>query len=359
MEKNTISFLEKVKLQISALKARKINEAQTKEWLIKPFFESLSWNFSNPFEIVPEDEDPGGKKPDYCFNINKVPKLLVEAKQLLDPLHDKKMIMEKLNYCSNSGVPLLIITNGDLYKIYYAEMKGVGADKLLKEFSIFGTIDEELIARLTKKAFETDELLKYAKNISLLTNIKKAVENLFQSPDKKFISLINETVKETLGHKFGDDEIEYSLKQFSLNISSDFYDTGIEKEDVTEAGGVKWRVSNQFNDGKWGMSYDLYNKLIKELQKMGVEFKENPTKFYIGLISGTGKNFCQIHGQKSGLKLWLNLELSDLSEEETLKVRDVSKIGRWGMGTLECNVSNLPDIEWATNFIKKAYQRAK
>ena len=254
---------------------------------------------------------------------------------------------------------MLIITNGDLYKIYYAELKGVGADKLLKEFSIFGTIDEDLITRLTKKAFETDELLKYAKNISLLTNIKKAVENLFQSPDKKFISLINEIVKETLGHKFGDDEIEYSLKQFSLNISSDFYDTGIEKEDVTEAGEVKWRVSNQFNDGRWSSSYDLYKELIKELQNMGLKFKENPTKQYIGLISEAHKNFCQIHGQKSGLKLWLNLNLVDLSKEETLKVRDVSKIGHWGMGNIECTVNNVSDMDWITPLIRKAFQKVK
>lgn len=131
------------------------------------------------------------------------------------------MIFEKLNYCSNIGVPILIITNGDLYRIYYTELKGVGNDKLLDEFCLTGVFDIELIEKLSKESFENDVLLNYSRNISLYTNVKKAIEKLFQSSNKELVSLVNNIVKENLRHKFGDDDIDEALKQFRLEINTD------------------------------------------------------------------------------------------------------------------------------------------
>ena len=86
MDKSTSSFVEAIKSKISNFKAKSINEAQTKEWLIKPFFETLGWDFSNPDEVIPEDDDSTGKKPDYSFTIDGSAKFLVEAKPISNPL---------------------------------------------------------------------------------------------------------------------------------------------------------------------------------------------------------------------------------------------------------------------------------
>lgn len=364
--------LAKLQTKIIDLKKKNINEAQTKKWLIEPFFEILGWDFSNPEEVIPEDDDMAGKRCDYNFCINSKSKFLVEAKPLNNSLDDNKMIFEKLNYCSNTGIPILIITNGDLYKIYYAELKGVGNDKLLDEFSLSENMTEELIEKLSKEAFQNDVLLTYSRNISLYTNIKKAIEQLFQSSNKTLISQINNIVKENLGHKFGDDEIDEALKQFRLEINTDIdlLSTRNEKKyehelratnrDIVnnniEPDDSNWTISYQFKDGKWESSYKLYNKIIQELVSRGLKFTQKPTKFYIGLISEKS-NFCQIHGQKSGLKIWLNLDITDLSEQATLNVRDVSKIGHWGMGNIECVVKNEYDFEWLINLIIKAYEK--
>ena len=45
------------------------------------------------------------------------------------------------------------------------------------------------------------------------------------------------------------------------------------------------------------------------------------------------------------------------SEEENLKVRDVSKVGHWGMGDAELLINNESDLEWALPIIKKAYNQ--
>jgi len=365
--------MDKLKSKISDLKKKNINEAQTKEWLIKPFFELLGWDFSNPDEIIPEDDDMAGKRCDYNFCIGTVSKVLVEAKPLNNNLDDNKMIFEKLNYCSNTGIPILIITNGELYRIYYAELKGVGNDKLLDEFCLTEDYDEDLIEKLSKESFENDSLLTYARNISLYTNIKKAIEKLFQSSNKTLITQINNIVKENLGHKFGDDEVDEALKQFRLEINTDIEMLQHKEYEEIESKGKRkkikkdkaketepeekiWTIEHQFKDGRWKATFDLYKKLVRELNSKGLKFNENPTKFYIGLISEKS-NFCQIHGQKSGMKIWLNLDIKDISEQASLNVRDVSNIGHWGMGNIECVVKNELDFDWLIVLIQKAYEK--
>lgn len=351
------SSLDKIVTAIKKLKSQNINEAQTKDWLIRPFFESLGWDFSNPDEVVPEDDDNAGKRTDYCFYINSIPKLLVEAKSLANSLSDNKMIIEKLNYCANRDIPLLIITNGDSYKIYYSELKGIGKEKLLQEFTLSDSSDDEVIEKLSKQSFEKDLLLNYSKNISLFTTIKKAIENLFQSADKKFIGIINDSVKEILGHKFGADDIESALKQFTLHINTDLHETVYTNEVNDDDDDEKnWTVENQFKDGKWNESLEQYKKLLKQLKNTEINFVENPTKRYISLLTDS-KSFCQVCGLKSGLKIWINLEMNELSEEESLKARDVSKIGHWGMGNVECFLENGSEMEWIVSLINKSYKK--
>lgn len=373
-KENNVDF-SKLKSKIADLKKKSINEAQTKEWLIKPFFQLLGWDFSDPNEIIPEDNDLAGKRCDYTFCIKSKKKLLVEAKQLGNILDDEKMIFDKLNYCAQTGIPLLIITNGNLYRIYYSELKGIGKNKLLDEFTLTDNFDVDLIDRLSKTSFEKDVLLTFAKNISLYTNIKNAIEKLFQSTNKIFIGLINNYVKDSLGHKFGEDEIDEALKQFSLQINSDIdylqYKEAeiiqIKKQELIENKEIitntediqnEWTIDFQFKDKRWKTSYDLYIKLIKQLKSLKLEFNEKPTKFYIGLISEKA-NFCQIHGQKNALKIWLNLELSDILKQASLNVRDVTNIGHWGMGNIECYVKSDDDFEWISELIKKAYDKEK
>ena len=99
----------------------------------------------------------------------------------------------------------------------------------------------------------------------------------------------------------------------------------------------------------------LIDYLIKE-KNIELIFSENPTKRYISLLADK-KSFCQICGLKSGLKIWVNLEMSELSEEESLKVRDVSKIGHWGMGDIECFIENDSEIDWIVSLVHKSYKK--
>ena len=149
-----------------------------------------------------------------------------------------------------------------------------------------------------------------------------------------------------------------ALKQFSLIINTDLHETVFVKDaqDENNDEETNWTIENQFREGRLNESYEQYSRLIKEIKKIGLNFSEKPTKRYINLLANT-KSFCQICGLKSGLKIWINLEPADLSEEETLKVRDVSKIGHWGMGDIECFLANGSELEWLLSLINKSYKK--
>ena len=98
--------------------------------------------------------------------------------------------------------------------------------------------------------------------------------------------------------------------------------------------------------------------LITEIKNSNLSILEKPTKRYIGIInSNNDNNFLQVNGQKSKLRTWLKLEMSDLTEEEKLKVRDVTNIGHWGMGNIEVIINNDADFNLALQLIKKAYHK--
>jgi predicted phage tail component-like protein len=349
--------LKKLVEKATRLKNKDINEAATKDYLIRPFFEALGWDFSNPDEVIPEESDASGKRPDYSLYLNGQPKILIEAKPLNNLLNDIKMINEKMSYCLSSQVPFLIITNGILYKIFYSKLDGANKDKLLFDFQLDETIDEDIINKLRKGSVANDELLNFAQNTFILTNVKKTLEALFQDPPKKYLSTITDKMKEIIGYSFGDNDLKEALQHFYIQINID-YVTGQNDRSSTDTKTEQknWTVDYQFNEGKWDTSFDLYKKLINQLEKEGLIFEQNPTKFYIGLISkANSKNFCQIHGQKRGLKIWINLEINDLTEQEKLLVKDVSNIGHWGMGQTEAMINSIEDLNWCINIIKKAY----
>jgi predicted transport protein len=69
------------------------------------------------------------------------------------------------------------------------------------------------------------------------------------------------------------------------------------------------------------------------------------------------KNYFFVCGQKRCLKLYFRLKWNELSEQEKLIERDVSKIGYSGLGDIECTVNNENDFEWLIGIIRKAYNK--
>ncbi|MDB0602195.1 DUF5655 domain-containing protein [Tenacibaculum maritimum] len=62
---------------------------------------------------------------------------------------------------------------------------------------------------------------------------------------------------------------------------------------------------------------------------------------------------CDVHIQKSTIKLWVNLKSGELDDSKNL-MRDVSNIGHWGNGDYELIIKNTENLEYIMSLIKQA-----
>jgi hypothetical protein len=360
------NFLNNFRKKIEDVKKRDVNEEDTKNYLIIPFFQKLGWDFSDPSSVKAEDTDDSGKRPDYGFYIdrheNSVPKILIEAKKVNDPLRDV-MINQKLVYFDTTGCPFLIITNGELYKIYYSELKGHGKDKLLVEFSLLKEVDDDtqkVIGYLKKTNIVKDALQIYAMNVSLSNKMRKAIDGLLQNPSKEFIKAINAKIKEENNYIFPEDDYKKVLPKFSINIEfgSDNESLDLNVSDIQKGTNTKLTIADHFKNGKWNTSFLLYKKLISTIKKE-YNIEENITSVYIG-IQLDKKNVFQIEPQKSRINVFLNIDVNKLSEQEQLKLIDVSHVGHHAsMSNIKFIINNETDLEWATELIRKVIGEKK
>lgn len=83
------------------------------------------------------------------------------------------------------------------------------------------------------------------------------------------------------------------------------------------------------------------------------EIIETPNKFYISYRHG--KNFCEMHLMSKGLKIYLDLHISDLDDPKNI-ARDVSNIGRWGTGETEVRVKSMEEIDYVLGLIEQSYR---
>lgn len=99
---------------------------------------------------------------------------------------------------------------------------------------------------------------------------------------------------------------------------------------------------------------ELYDKFKISLLTISGDIKIKPTKWYMGFLSKT--NFVDIHIQKKALKIWLNLRSGELDDPKGL-ARDVSKIGHWGNGDYEIQVSNDENIDYIVSLAKQSFRK--
>ncbi|SHF01088.1 DUF5655 domain-containing protein [Flavisolibacter ginsengisoli] len=100
---------------------------------------------------------------------------------------------------------------------------------------------------------------------------------------------------------------------------------------------------------------ELYEKVkLSILNLDNLEVK--PKKKYVAFVASS--NVVDIHIQRNGLKLWLNLSKNTLDDPKNI-ARDVSEIGHWGNGDYEISLKTDEDIEYIMSLIKQSLKRNK
>ena len=113
------------------------NETATRQVLIDPLLLALGWDVSDPAQVALE-YSAGGGRVDYALMPNDTPVAVIEAKRLGTPLEEDE-IMQVLNYANSRGIPYMVVTNGDDWRMYAVFAPQPIEERILMQFSITQT----------------------------------------------------------------------------------------------------------------------------------------------------------------------------------------------------------------------------
>ena len=192
------------------------NEAQAREWIIRPILDLLGWGRR---EITPE-YGVGTRRVDYALEINGDNEVFIEAKK---PQVDLENHQEQLlDYSFKEGVDLAILTNGISWWFYLPLKKGAWNDRKFYTINILEQEIKDIVDKfsllLSRENVASGEAVRQAESILKSSQREKIVKERLPeawnkviknavSPDSLLVDLLAETAEEVCGLKLESDEI--------------------------------------------------------------------------------------------------------------------------------------------------------
>lgn len=108
-------------------------------------------------------------------------------------------------------------------------------------------------------------------------------------------------------------------------------------------------------EGKSSEVQELMMLLRERLLELGEEsdIVEKANKNYVAYKHG--KNFCEVNPQTSGLKIWVDIDPSELEDPEGIG-RDVTDVGHHGTGQVEVRLDQPERLDYVMSLVKQAYR---
>ncbi|KAB2878463.1 hypothetical protein F9K33_13150 [bacterium] len=98
---------------------------------------------------------------------------------------------------------------------------------------------------------------------------------------------------------------------------------------------------------------ELYERFKNLVLSISPEIKVKAKKYYIAFQIKS--NITDVCIQKKSIKVFINLEKGKLDDPKKL-TRDISKIGHWGNGDYELQISSDDDLEYVISLVRQSYK---
>ncbi|MBZ0266667.1 type I restriction enzyme HsdR N-terminal domain-containing protein, partial [bacterium] len=192
--------LAEIQNRISRYKTRQLNEQNTKATLIEPVLRALGWDVEDLEVVQREYKVKRRDKPvDYALFSEREPALFVEAKALGHDLNDRKWANQIMGYASVAGVPWIVLTNGDEYRIYNAHATVPVEKKLFRTVSVRKDAEEaaSVLVLLDKSRMVESDLEHLWQSHYADQEVRTILRELFGSgvPDASLVSLVRKRSK--------------------------------------------------------------------------------------------------------------------------------------------------------------------
>jgi len=170
-------------------------EEATKNALIMPFINALSYNVFDPTEVVPEFvADVGtkrGEKVDYAIIRNGKPIILFECKKAGADL-EVEQASQLYRYFSVTDARFGVLTDGIIYK-FYSDLESPNRMDTLPffEFDIRAISDDSIkqLKRFSKETFDLDGILSTATDLKFTKAIRRLLSEEWVNPSDDLVRL--------------------------------------------------------------------------------------------------------------------------------------------------------------------------
>jgi predicted transport protein len=350
------------------------NEANTKHHLIEPLLVALGWNLEDFDEVDREFRVFDGTYLDYALRVDGKPKLFVEAKALGKSLSDKQFIAQTVNYANNEGVVWCVLTNGLAYHIYKSNEPVPMERKLLFELDLTEATsigdDRALVEALQilgRSSVKDGKLDAWGESVFVDMRTRAALAKLGKEPTAKFVATVSGAID---GPMIEPKRLSASLARVLGDLTSTKVGAlvgappqpapsavpGGKASSLVGSPSKSTYPIGQHTSSKPAAVVDLFEHVDSYASALGEDVQRRPVKLYIGYYAGK-HSFFTLELQKTKIYAYIAIPPSDAKPWDATDMRDVTKIGHYGMGDTEFVLRSSDQLPRLKSLIQQSYIR--
>jgi hypothetical protein len=279
------------------------NEAQTRKFLIEPFFLMLNY-VSN--DLIPEyNADFGDRisqKIDYAILLNKKDTILVEAKKHNSKLTDKEAGQLNGYFSNTKNSKIAILTNGIEYKFYSDVVEpNIIDSKPFFTFNISSYTESDLeeLIKFDKRFIKVIDIVKNAQEIVFVESFENAFFKELVAPSKDLMKIIHKNM--TFSTKFNEDTVLKMISLVNSSLLKCMYDKKVLLESLSNSQGV---ITTELEI----QAYHTIRTILiqnKKIPKERVGYRDFKGFFNISIDDSSKKVICKLVTNGGKMKIFI------------------------------------------------------
>ncbi len=156
---------------------------------------------------------------DYALLINGIPLIFIEVKHRLEGENKRREALKQLlEYAFSEGVPIAILTDGDLWAFYWPAAPGKMEERLVAEVQLTQTdpaVCAQLLSQyLQKQGASSEKLLEKMQSALQARKIPLILKSIFHSPSDKLLDLLQKEAESRGYTSLTHDQIRAFLQEW-------------------------------------------------------------------------------------------------------------------------------------------------
>ncbi|WP_281231639.1 type I restriction enzyme HsdR N-terminal domain-containing protein [Flavobacterium gelatinilyticum] len=297
------------------------NEAQTRKFLIEPFFHLLNY-ISN--DLIPEFNADFGErvsqKIDYAIFLNKKETILIEAKKYNSRLSDKEAGQLNGYFSNTKSSRIAVLTNGIEYRFYSDILLPNVIDS--KPFFVFNLSnysdkDLETLIKFDKRYVVIAEIIKTAQDCVFAEDFEASLLKEFIAPSKDLLKIIHRNMN--FKTKFTEETQGKMISMINSALLKSLYDKKVLAESNSNTGGI---ITTETEI----QAYHTIRTLLiqnRKIPSQRIFFKDFKSFFNISVDDNLKKVICKLVFTDTKLKIVIeNNEYLLSSVDDVLKYKN-------------------------------------